>query len=119
MDVEDWTEIRWPGKSERLPIRMIARTLRCSKNRVKEALVAVPSAGAYASCSGSVVDEASRILDPTADAKEVVEPAALTLDQHPDLHGRRLPNAPGLIRSFAPRKECCVARPARIPLNER
>lgn len=35
LSVEDWAEIRRLG-GEKMPIKVIARTVRCSKNTVKE-----------------------------------------------------------------------------------
>jgi transposase len=39
LSVEDWAEIRRLHRAEGLPIRMIARTLGISRNRVRAALV--------------------------------------------------------------------------------
>ena len=38
LDVEDWAEIRRLHRSERMPIKVIARALGISKNTVKAAL---------------------------------------------------------------------------------
>ena len=38
LDVEDWAEIRRLYRSERVPIKVIARALGISKNTVKAAL---------------------------------------------------------------------------------
>jgi transposase len=40
LSVEDWAEIRRLHRAEGMPIKMIARTLGCSKNTVKKALSA-------------------------------------------------------------------------------
>jgi transposase len=40
LSVEDWAEIRRLYRSERMPIKVIARVVGCSKNRVKRALAA-------------------------------------------------------------------------------
>ena len=38
MSVEDWAEIRRLHRSEKMPIKVIARVMGCSKNTVKAAL---------------------------------------------------------------------------------
>ena len=38
MSVEDWAEIRRLHRAERMPVKVIARVLGCSKNTVKKAL---------------------------------------------------------------------------------
>ena len=40
LSVEDWAEIRRLHKAEGMPIKVIARTMDCSKNTVKKALSA-------------------------------------------------------------------------------
>lgn len=40
LSVEDWAEIRRLHKAERMPIKVIARVVGCSKNTVKRALAA-------------------------------------------------------------------------------
>ena len=40
LSVEDWAEIRRLYRAERMPIKVIARVLGCSKNTVKKALAA-------------------------------------------------------------------------------
>jgi transposase len=38
LSVEDWAEIRRLHRAERMPIKVIARVVGCSKNTVKSAL---------------------------------------------------------------------------------
>jgi hypothetical protein len=40
LSVEDWAEIRRLHRAERMPIKVIARVVGCSKNTVKSALAA-------------------------------------------------------------------------------
>ncbi|HEU4908967.1 MAG TPA: helix-turn-helix domain-containing protein, partial [Propionibacteriaceae bacterium] len=40
LSVEDWAEIRRLHRAERMPIKMIARVVGCSKNTVRKALAA-------------------------------------------------------------------------------
>lgn len=57
LSVEDWVEIRRLYRSERMPIKVIARVVGCSKNTVKSAL-ALDAPPKYArSPKGSIVDE--------------------------------------------------------------
>ena len=58
LNVEDWAEIRRLHRAERLPIKMIARTLGVSRNTVRAAL-ASDGPPAYARRPvGSLADEA-------------------------------------------------------------
>lgn len=54
--VEDWAEIRRLHRAERMPIKVIARVLGCSKNTVKKALAAEGPPAYRRASSGSVVD---------------------------------------------------------------
>ena len=54
--VEDWAEIRRLHRAERMPIKVIARVLGCSKNTVKRALAAEGPPAYRRASSGSVVD---------------------------------------------------------------
>jgi transposase len=56
LDVEDWAEIRRLWKAERMPIKVIARVLGCSKNTVKKALAADAPPAYRRPARGSVVD---------------------------------------------------------------
>jgi transposase len=56
LDVEDWAEIRRLWKAERMPIKVIARVLGCSKNTVKKALAADAPPAYRRPFRGSVVD---------------------------------------------------------------
>lgn len=56
LDVEDWAEIRRLHRAERMPIKVIARVLGCSKNTVKKALAAQGPPAYRRASSGSVVD---------------------------------------------------------------
>src|SRR4030095_3238021 len=40
LSVEDWAEIRRLYRSERMPVKIIARVVGCSKNTVKKAIAA-------------------------------------------------------------------------------
>jgi transposase len=55
LSVEDWAEIRRLHRAERMPVKVIARVLGCSKNTVKKALAEGPPAYRR-SRTGSVVD---------------------------------------------------------------
>lgn len=57
MDVEDWAEIRRLHRSEKVPIKMIARVMGCSKNTVKAALRSSGPPEYHRKTSGSIVDE--------------------------------------------------------------
>ncbi len=57
LDVEDWAEIRRLHRSERVPIKVIARTLGISKNTVKAALRSDGPPRYGRAPIGSVVDE--------------------------------------------------------------
>lgn len=54
--VEDWAEIRRLRKAEKMPIKVIARVLGCSKNTVKRALAADGPPVYVRPARGSVVD---------------------------------------------------------------
>ena len=56
MSVEDWAEIRRLHRAERMPVRVIARVLGCSKNTVKKALAADQPPAYRRRSRGSVVD---------------------------------------------------------------
>jgi transposase len=54
--VEDWAEIRRLHRAEKMPIKVIARVLGCSKNTVKAALVAEGPPKYSPRPVGSIVD---------------------------------------------------------------
>jgi transposase len=56
LSVEDWAEIRRLHRAERMPVKVIARVLGCSKNTVKKALAAEGPPAYRRSRIGSVVD---------------------------------------------------------------
>ena len=56
LDVEDWAEIRRLGRAEKMPIKVIARVMGCSKNTVKAALRADGPPAYRRLVRGSVVD---------------------------------------------------------------
>ena len=56
MSVEDWAEIRRLHRAERMPVKVIARVLGCSKNTVKKALAADQPPAYRRRSRGSVVD---------------------------------------------------------------
>jgi transposase len=56
LSVEDWAEIRRLYRAERMPIKVIARVVGCSKNTVRKALAAEGSPAYRRHRSGSVVD---------------------------------------------------------------
>lgn len=56
LSVEDWAEIRRLHRAERMPVKVIARVLGCSKNTVKKALAANQPPGYRRRSRGSVVD---------------------------------------------------------------
>jgi transposase len=56
LSVEDWAEIRRLYRAERMPIKVIARVLGCSKNTVKKALAAEGPPAYRRRSRGSVVD---------------------------------------------------------------
>jgi hypothetical protein len=56
LSVEDWAEIRRLYRAERMPIKVIARVLGCSKNTVKKALAADGPPAYRRQPQGSVVD---------------------------------------------------------------
>jgi transposase len=56
LSVEDWAEIRRLHRAERIPIKVIARVLGCSKNTVKKALAAEGPPAYRRPPGGSVVD---------------------------------------------------------------
>ena len=55
--MEDWAEIRRLFRAERMPIKVIARVMGCSKNTVKAALAAEGPPRYVRRAAGSVVDE--------------------------------------------------------------
>jgi transposase len=56
LSVEDWAEIRRLHRAERMPVKVIARVLGCSKNTVKSALAADGPPAYRRQRTGSVVD---------------------------------------------------------------
>ena len=67
MSGEDWAEIRRLHKTEGLPIKMIARTLRVSRNAVRGALAAQGPPRYVRKPAGSAVDGFEpRIREPAA-----------------------------------------------------
>jgi transposase len=56
LSVEDWVEIRRLYRAERMPIKVIARVLGCSKNTVRNALAADAPPSYRRQARGSVVD---------------------------------------------------------------
>ena len=56
LSVEDWAEIRRLHRAERMPIKVIARVVGCSKNTVKNALAAEAPPAYRRRSRGSVVD---------------------------------------------------------------
>jgi transposase len=56
LSVEDWAEIRRLYRAERMPIKVIARVLGCSKNTVRKALAAEGPPAYRRRSRGSVVD---------------------------------------------------------------
>jgi len=56
LSVEDWAEIRRLHRAERMPIKMIARVVGCSKNTVRKALAADQPPAYRRQPRGSVVD---------------------------------------------------------------
>jgi transposase len=56
LEVEDWAEIRRLRKAEKMPIKVIARVVGCSKNTVKKALAADGPPAYARPVRGSVVD---------------------------------------------------------------
>jgi IS30 family transposase len=53
LSVEDWAEIRRLHRTERMPIKVIARVLGCSKNTVKKAFGRRAAAGVSDDSSGA------------------------------------------------------------------
>jgi len=60
LDVEDWAEIRRLHRSEKMPIKVIARVVGCSKNTVKAALLSSGPPEYHRKAPGSIVDEVER-----------------------------------------------------------
>jgi transposase len=56
LSVEDWAEIRRLHRAERMPIKVIARVVGCSKNTVKNALAAEAPPAYRRQARGSVAD---------------------------------------------------------------
>ena len=56
LSVEDWAEIRRLYRAERMPVKVIARVVGCSKNTVKSALAADQPPRYRRQPRGSVVD---------------------------------------------------------------
>jgi transposase len=56
LSVEDWAEIRRLYRAERMPIKVIARVVGCSKNTVRKALAAERPPAYRRQRTGSVVD---------------------------------------------------------------
>ncbi len=57
LSVEDWAEIRRLRRSEKMPIKTIARVMGCSKNTVKAALASDRPPAYVREPAGSIVDE--------------------------------------------------------------
>jgi len=57
LSVEDWAEIRRSHRSERLPIKVIARVMGCSRNTVRAALLSDGPPRYVRQPGGSIVDE--------------------------------------------------------------
>jgi transposase len=57
LSVEDWAEIRRLHRAEGLPIKVIARVLKISKNTVKDALAKEEAPKYQRLLKGSIVDE--------------------------------------------------------------
>ena len=57
LSVEDWAQIRRLRRSERLPIKVIARVLGCSRNTVRAALRSDAPLRYDRQRGGSIVDE--------------------------------------------------------------
>jgi transposase len=56
LSVEDWAEIRRLYRAERMPIKVIARVMGCSKNTVKSALASEGPPRYERAWAGSIVD---------------------------------------------------------------
>ena len=56
LSVEDWAEIRRLHRAERMPIKVIARVMGCSKNTVKAALASAGPPRYERARTGSIVD---------------------------------------------------------------
>ena len=56
LSVEDWAEIRRLHRAERMPVKVIARVLGCSRNTVRNALAAEGPPVYRRHSTGSVVD---------------------------------------------------------------
>jgi transposase len=56
LSVEDWAEIRRLYRAERMPIKVIARVMGCSKNTVKSALASEGPPRYERARAGSIVD---------------------------------------------------------------
>jgi hypothetical protein len=106
LSVEDWAEIRRLSRSEKMPIKAIARTVGCSKNTVKKALRDEAPPAYRRASSGSIVDAVeSRIRGlltarPTMPSTVIAEPIGwdrgLTVLKDPvrNLQRRRNPALP-------------------------
>ena len=55
--VEDWAEIRRLHRAERMPIKVSARVMGCSKNMVRAAIASEGSPRYQRAPKGSIVDE--------------------------------------------------------------
>lgn len=62
LSVEDWAEIRRLHRAEGMPIKVVARTVGCSKNTVKKALSASGPPSYSRAASGSVVDAVEPVI---------------------------------------------------------
>ena len=56
VECEDWAEIRCLYRAERMPVKVIARAMGCSKNMVKKALAAEGPPADRRQARSSVVD---------------------------------------------------------------
>ena len=63
LSAEDWAEIRRLHKADGMPIKVIARTVGCSKNTVKKALSA-SGPPSYSPCAVGVGGRRCGAVDP-------------------------------------------------------
>jgi transposase len=90
MGVEDWAEIRRLHRSEGMPIKVIARRMRCSKNTVRAALRRDVPPKYERSPRGSMVDAVEQkirdllAVTPTMPATVIAERIGCELDHDPE-----------------------------------
>ena len=96
LSVEDWAEIRRLHKAEGMPIKVIARTMDCSKNTVKKALSAAGPPSYSRAPAGSVVDAVEPLIRDYLGQKLAIGPGLRAPDRdhprrrdHRDGRGRR------------------------------